>query len=113
MKKFILSAIAFIASATFVNAQSTTYVNGYTRTNGTYVQPHVRTSANTTILDNWSTRPNVNPYTGTVGTVNPYSTSSTSTYTLPTYTAPTYSYPSYSMPTYSYPSYSTSTYRRR
>jgi hypothetical protein len=30
------------------------YVNGYTRSNGTYVQPHYRTSPNNTTSDNYS-----------------------------------------------------------
>jgi hypothetical protein len=51
---------------------SPTYVHGYTRKNGTYVMPHYQTAPNATRLDNWSTKGNVNPYTGTVGTKDPY-----------------------------------------
>jgi hypothetical protein len=112
MKKIFLSAIALIASATFVNAQSTVNVNGYTTNTGTYVAPHVRTAPNSTILDNYSTRPNVNAYTGAVGTVSP-SRTSTSTYSSNTFSTPTYSTPSYTTPTYSYPSTTTRSYRRR
>lgn len=43
-------------------------VGGYWRRDGTYVAPHVRTSANSTQLDNFSTRGNYNPYRGTFGT---------------------------------------------
>lgn len=43
-------------------------VRGYTRKDGTYVRPHVRTSPNKTRNDNYSTRGNVNPYTGKAGT---------------------------------------------
>jgi hypothetical protein len=50
---------------------STTYVEGYYRNNGTYVRPHYRSRSNSTTLDNWSTRGNINPYTGTIGTHNP------------------------------------------
>jgi hypothetical protein len=50
-----------------------TYVHGYTRANGTYVQPYYRTAPNGTKLDNYSTIGNVNPYTGQAGTVDPYS----------------------------------------
>ena len=46
-------------------------VKGYFRSNGTYVQPHYRSSPNSTGLDNFSTKGNVNPYTGKEGTVNP------------------------------------------
>lgn len=42
------------------------------RADGTYVPAHVRTAPNATKLDNYSTRPNYNRYTGKVGTVNPY-----------------------------------------
>lgn len=44
------------------------HVKGYTRKDGTYVQPHERTAPNKTKNDNYSTRGNVNPYTGKVGT---------------------------------------------
>ena len=44
---------------------------GYVRNNGTYVAPHVQTNPNTTQYDNYSTRGNVNPYTGQQGTRTP------------------------------------------
>ena len=43
---------------------NTTTVSGYTRNNGTYVQSHVRTMPNNTNWDNYSTKGNTNPYTG-------------------------------------------------
>lgn len=46
-------------------------VKGYYRKNGTYVAPHHRTRPNSTKYDNWSTKGNVNPYNGKVGTVEP------------------------------------------
>ncbi len=46
-------------------------VRGYTRKDGTYVRPHYRSAPNGTSSDNWSTRGNVNPYTGEVGTKDP------------------------------------------
>jgi hypothetical protein len=49
----------------------TVSVRGYTRSNGTYVQPSHRTSPDSTLFDNWSTKGNFNPYTGKAGTVNP------------------------------------------
>ena len=51
-------------------------VRGYYRSNGTYVAPHHRTDPNDTKLDNYSTKGNVNPYTGKEGTVDPYGNSS-------------------------------------
>lgn len=46
-------------------------VNGYFKRNGTYVQPYIRSPRNNTILDNYSTRGNTNPYTGRRGYINP------------------------------------------
>ena len=43
-------------------------VRGYTTKSGTYVAPHHQTNPNGTRLDNWSTKGNVNPYTGKMGT---------------------------------------------
>ena len=73
MKKFVLAiaAVGMMASA----ASAQTYVNGYTRSNGTYVAPHYRSSPNSTTFDNYSTRGNVNPYTGQAGTRSPYANS--------------------------------------
>ena len=85
MKKFIFSAIVALAASTATFAQSnrssystpygrsfgttgTTTVSGYTRSNGTYVQGYTRTRSNSTNWDNYSTRGNSNPYTGSTGT---------------------------------------------
>lgn len=43
-------------------------VKGYTTKGGTYVAPHRQTNPNRTRSDNWSTKGNVNPYTGKPGT---------------------------------------------
>jgi len=47
-------------------------VSGYVKKDGTYVAPHVQTSPNATKADNYSSKGNVNPYTGKEGTVDPY-----------------------------------------
>lgn len=39
---------------------------------GTYVAPHRQTNPDSTKLNNWSTKGNVNPYTGKPGTKDPY-----------------------------------------
>jgi len=44
------------------------YVDGYTRSNGTYVEEHYRSSPNDTVSDNYSTDGNENSYTGEEGT---------------------------------------------
>lgn len=68
-RKLVLSLVVGIALATTALAQ--VHVQGYTRRDGTSVQPHYRSSPNGSTLDNYSTRGNVNPYTGQVGTRDP------------------------------------------
>jgi hypothetical protein len=46
-------------------------VSGYTRNNGTYVQPHYSTSPNATQNDNYGSRGNYNYHTGATGTRSP------------------------------------------
>ncbi len=77
MKKvaFAFALVAIVASP--VMAQSSHPVRGYTKNNGTYVAPHMQTNPNTTKMDNWSTKGNVNPYNNKVGTVDPYKAPST------------------------------------
>jgi len=78
MKKIFLAA-ALMLAATAAHAQFTGTgsnpnshgVSGYTNSNGTYVAPHQQTNPNSTQMDNYGTRGNVNPYTGAVGTRNP------------------------------------------
>lgn len=43
-------------------------ISGYTRSNGTYVQPSHATNPDVTRNNNYSTKGNVNPYTGKIGT---------------------------------------------
>ena len=52
-------------------SSNTTSVHGYTKKDGTYVASHQRTASNRTQRDNWSSKPNVNPYTGKEGTKEP------------------------------------------
>ena len=65
MPKVIL-AVALIGMASAAMADPVR-VRGYTRADGTYVAPHVRSAPNNTTSDNWSTSPNINPYTGEQG----------------------------------------------
>ena len=66
MKKIVLSLIAtlFIITSTLAD----TSVKGYYKSNGIYVEPHHRSSPNSTKSDNWSTSGNTNPYKGEKGT---------------------------------------------
>ena len=71
MKKImVLTLMALAFGATELQAQ--THVNGYYKSDGTYVQPHYRSNPNSTTLDNWSTKGNTNPHTGKKGTKSPY-----------------------------------------
>lgn len=117
--KFLFLIILSISFS--VQIYSQVRVSGYYRKNGTYVQPHYRSSPDGNPYNNWSYPGNVNPYTGKVATGNPstylynyynrsstytptYTYPSTSTYT-PTYTTPTYSNPN------SYNNNTSSTYK--
>lgn len=76
------------------------YVNGYYRSNGTYVAPHYRTSPNKTVNDNYSTLGNYNPHTGKWGTLPRDDKSLYVSSTVPAYN-PDFSYldlPLYSKP---------------
>lgn len=50
------------------DANAADYVRGYLRSSGTYVAPHYRSSADGNFYNNWGTYPNINPYTGSIGT---------------------------------------------
>lgn len=67
-KAVLLLALASLCATSFAAER----VRGYTRKDGTYVQPHYRSSPNSSVYDNYSTKGNVNPYTGKAGTVDPY-----------------------------------------
>lgn len=69
MKILIYTLTILIAFPVPVMAQET-YVPGYYRNDGTYVQPHYRSAPNNNPYDNWSSQGNVNPHTGQNGTQN-------------------------------------------
>lgn len=60
-----LIAAALIAAA--MPAAADQYVRGYTRSDGTYVQPHYRSNADGQQWNNYGTQGNTNPYTGQRG----------------------------------------------
>lgn len=76
MRLFVVALAIMLAGLPLADAKKSsgsgssekTYVKGYNRKDGTYVAPHYRTKANGTKNDNWSTRGNINPYTGKAGT---------------------------------------------
>ena len=64
-----LIVIGLLVCAAPVLAQ--TRVDGYTKRDGTYVAPHWRSTPDSSHNNNWSTSPNVNPFTGQQGTRAP------------------------------------------
>lgn len=70
MRNWIL-AIAVLCGTT-ATAAAQNHVNGYFKNDGTYVQPHYRSAPDGNRFNNYSSQGNVNPYTGQVGTQNPY-----------------------------------------
>lgn len=76
--RILLSSLVlsiFLLTFALINASSAeaARVRGYYKPKtGTYVQPHYRTNPNRSIFDNWSTKGNLNPYTGKWGTRNPF-----------------------------------------
>ena len=67
----IICLIILVTISTASFAVGSHRVKGYTKSNGTYVAPHRQTNSNRTQRDNWSSKPNVNPYTGKRGTKTP------------------------------------------
>jgi len=65
-------AVALLLASSAVLAAGSTKVDGHTRKDGTYVQPHHRTNPDNSRSNNWSSQGNTNPHTGKEGTVDPY-----------------------------------------
>ena len=86
MKLLTILALVLACSSAFALPRTSSYrtptyhaprstavpVRAHITKSGTYVAPSYRTSPNHTKTDNWSSKPNVNPYTGRAGTKNPY-----------------------------------------
>jgi hypothetical protein len=85
MKKTLMLAALFVSLPAFAQLygghQQQSYsnsmygndqqVSGYTRSNGTYVEPYHRTAPDSNPYNNYSTQGNVNPYTGQAGHKSP------------------------------------------
>jgi hypothetical protein len=67
----IFLALLLLLSTPLVALADDVSVKGHFRKDGTYVQPHMRSSPDSSFNNNWSTSPNVNPYTGKEGTRQP------------------------------------------
>lgn len=77
MRKFIvflvtLFLVLYFAVVNVTSVDAVQRVKGYTKKNGTYVQPHFKSPPNKSKFDNFSTKGNLNPYTGKKGTVDPF-----------------------------------------
>lgn len=70
MKKLFLPFLLLLIVAPQAHAYR--YTGGYIRSNGTYVRPHFSSNADHSRFNNWSTRGNVNPFTGKTGHLNPF-----------------------------------------
>jgi len=84
LKKLIIFAVTVmmlvsLSSFTFAGANhyyspgtgsksSSLYVHGYMKRNGTYVNSYRRSTPDHNFNNNWSTKGNINPYTGKKGT---------------------------------------------
>jgi hypothetical protein len=73
----IFISIFFLFSTIFAGD---VWVNGYTRKDGTYVPGHHRSAPDSNPWNNYSTRGNINPYTGKSGYVDPYKSYSPNPY---------------------------------
>ncbi|MFI5305304.1 MAG: hypothetical protein ACHQYP_10995 [Nitrospiria bacterium] len=72
MKSFtILSVFIILVAVSIFPAFATESVRGYYKSNGTYVQPHIRTSPDHSPYNNYSYPGNINPNTGRTSRGNP------------------------------------------
>jgi hypothetical protein len=72
LTKLTLAVTMLLASMTLCNAQGYHHVRSYYRHDGAFVPSHYQTNPDGNIYNNWSTYPNINPFTGRQGTINPY-----------------------------------------
>ena len=71
MKLALFLVLALAVPAINVFASGSHSVRGYTKKDGTYVAPSHATNPDKTKVNNWTSKGNVNPYTGKEGTKNP------------------------------------------
>lgn len=68
MLTIVLITVFAFSTPCFAKGKSSSYVNGYYRSSGTYVAPHYRSGKDGYHNNNWSVKGNVNPHTGKSGT---------------------------------------------
>jgi hypothetical protein len=72
MLRLLLGAfVSLVLFVPIVAWSGETFVDGHFRKDGTYVQPHWRTTPDSSYNNNWSTSPNINPHTFQQGTRQP------------------------------------------
>lgn len=69
MTKILLITMLCLASVT---AQAANKHSGYLKKRGTYVAPHYQTAPDGKKYNNYSSKPNINPYSDKKGTIDPY-----------------------------------------
>jgi len=68
MKKLLsLLCILLLSLVAIAQTAPSTRVHGYVKKNGTYVAPYHKTKPDRTQRNNYSTKGNINPYTGKKG----------------------------------------------
>ncbi|MED4287525.1 hypothetical protein P4680_00790, partial [Priestia megaterium] len=67
-KRIFIALLVFLIFGATIQAQADVSVRGYYRKDGTYVRPHMRSDPDGNFNNNWSTKGNINPYTGEEGT---------------------------------------------
>jgi hypothetical protein len=72
VKIFTMIAVTGSMFAITQAQAETVRVKGHVNRNGVYVAPHVRTAPDSRTTNNWESKPNINPYSGKAGTVDPY-----------------------------------------
>lgn len=85
MKKIILVLVVMFAGSTVFAGE---YVQGYTRSDGTYVAPYNRSTPDSSYNNNYSVRGNINPYTGSQGTEAPTYNNRSPEFNTKTYGSP-------------------------
>ena len=69
---FVLTSLLAVTPVGAKGWGGSHFVRSYTTHKGTTVQSHRRTNPDSSRSNNWSTRGNVNPYTGKAGTKSPW-----------------------------------------
>jgi hypothetical protein len=71
MKAILGVAAAMLVAFGGAGLAQGVYHQGYTTQSGTYVAPHYQSAPDRSYNNNWGVSPNVNPYTGQMGTHQP------------------------------------------